>query len=98
MAENRGAESFLAGFLIGGMIGAGLALLFAPASGKETREFIRTKATQAIDEGKEEMEKIRQIIREELVKLAESKDAVVETIQKKVEALKSHPQEAESAE
>ena len=100
MAENHGAESFLAGFLIGGVIGAGLALLFAPASGKETREFIRTKATQALDEGKEEIEKVREIIREELVKLAESKDAIIETVQKKVQSLKSSgetPQEAPSA-
>lgn len=97
MADNHGAESFLAGFLIGGVIGAGLALLFAPASGKETREFIRSKATQAIDEGKEEVDKIRQVIREELERLAEGKDNLIKSISEKFQKEPQTTQEAESA-
>ena len=77
MAESRSVETFLAGLMIGGVIGgvvgAGLALLFAPASGKETREFIRTKAAQALDEGKEEFEKIRHLVQEEVKKLLEKR-------------------------
>ena len=39
MSERNDGEAVLA-FLVGGVIGAGLALLFAPASGEETREKI----------------------------------------------------------
>ncbi len=35
--------------LIGGAIGAGIALLYAPVSGKETRKLIRRKAEDARD-------------------------------------------------
>ncbi len=34
--DNKGAE-ILVSFLIGGIVGAGLAMLFAPQSGKKTR-------------------------------------------------------------
>ncbi|RKZ34691.1 YtxH domain-containing protein [bacterium] len=94
MANNHSGESFLAGFLIGGIIGAGVALLFAPASGKETRRFIQTQAEKAIDEGREEFEKVRNIIREEIVRLAESKEAFQQALHKGVETYKS-PSETE---
>ncbi len=34
-------------FLLGGLIGAGIALLYAPKSGKDTRRYIRRKAEDA---------------------------------------------------
>src|SRR5215467_6575864 len=48
MAENAGGDKFLY-FLAGAGIGAVLALLFAPKSGKETREFITKTATDGRD-------------------------------------------------
>ena len=36
--SDGGSGDFFKGFLIGGMIGAVVALLYAPQSGKETRE------------------------------------------------------------
>lgn len=36
--------SFLTGMLVGAAVGAGLALLFAPASGDDTRRLIRRRA------------------------------------------------------
>jgi gas vesicle protein len=39
----------LAGFLMGGVIGAGIALLTAPRSGEETREQIRAKGVELRD-------------------------------------------------
>jgi len=38
--------AFLAGFMIGGLIGAGVALLMAPQSGEETRELIRERSIE----------------------------------------------------
>lgn len=48
MSDNNGASK-LAFFLAGMGIGAILALLFAPKSGKETREFIAQKAEEGRD-------------------------------------------------
>ncbi|HXI09238.1 MAG TPA: YtxH domain-containing protein, partial [Thermodesulfobacteriota bacterium] len=42
-------RSALFAFLLGGVIGAGLALLYAPASGHETRKRIRHGAEDAED-------------------------------------------------
>jgi gas vesicle protein len=40
----NGAGKFLGGILIGGTIGAAIALLYAPRSGKETRQLLRKSA------------------------------------------------------
>lgn len=42
--RNAGPLNFLAGAVIGGVVGAVAALLFAPQSGKETRKMIKDKA------------------------------------------------------
>ena len=46
MAENKCAGDFLAGFLVGALVGAATALLFAPMSGEETRGMIREKGVE----------------------------------------------------
>ena len=55
MAENN--NDLLKGLFIGGLIGIALGLLFAPKSGKETREDIARKANEVLDKTKEEYEK-----------------------------------------
>jgi gas vesicle protein len=56
----NGRSSFLAPILMGGIIGAGIALLLAPQSGRESREDVkrfawstREKVVSAIDKGKD---------------------------------------------
>jgi gas vesicle protein len=49
MAEKDGFGSFLIGFLVGGLAGAVVALLYAPASGEETRTVIKDKAIELKD-------------------------------------------------
>jgi gas vesicle protein len=46
VSNNNGGEigAFLAGFLVGGLVGTAAALLLAPQSGTETREQIRLKS------------------------------------------------------
>jgi gas vesicle protein len=49
MAEKDNFGSFLIGFLVGGLAGAVVALLYAPASGEETRTVIKDKAIELKD-------------------------------------------------
>jgi gas vesicle protein len=42
----RSATRFLEGFILGGLVGAAVALLFAPVSGDELRGQIQDKATR----------------------------------------------------
>jgi gas vesicle protein len=43
--KSYGAE-FFAGFIVGGLVGAAVAMLFAPQSGEETRALIRDKGIE----------------------------------------------------
>lgn len=47
--EGCGASSTLLAFLLGGLVGAGVALLLAPKSGRETRLRIRETADDAME-------------------------------------------------
>jgi len=51
MSENRNFSggSILLSFILGGIVGAGIALLLAPQSGKETREKIKGLAEDVKD-------------------------------------------------
>ena len=50
------AGDFLKGLLIGGVIGAVVGILYAPKSGRETREDIGRKAEELVAKAKEEYE------------------------------------------
>ena len=57
--HNTGAGSVMLAFVVGALTGAAVALLFAPASGEETREYLgqkaresRDKARDAVDQGR----------------------------------------------
>lgn len=70
MANNDtgiGAGSLLMAFIAGAMTGAAVALLLAPASGEETREYLseraregRDRAAEAARQGREAMNKQRE--------------------------------------
>ena len=55
-----GPGSILFAFLLGGAIGALIGILFAPKSGKETREVIVDKSQEYYDQGKEMYESGKQ--------------------------------------
>jgi gas vesicle protein len=55
MSESNG--DLLKGLIVGGLIGAALGILYAPKSGKETREDIAHKTEELLNKAKEEYEK-----------------------------------------
>ena len=57
MRETRNGASLL-GFLAGAAIGAGVALLYAPQSGADTRKKIKDASGRVVDDVKEQYEKI----------------------------------------
>jgi len=87
--KEHGVETFLAGFFLGGIIGAGVALLFAPASGEETRAQISKQANRFVQEGKEGADYVRKIIQDELQTVKSSTQAVRDAVNKGVEEYKN---------
>jgi gas vesicle protein len=45
--ESAGAGSVLLAFLLGAVAGAAVALLYAPVTGRETREYLNDRAAEA---------------------------------------------------
>jgi gas vesicle protein len=61
MNENSNSEfgAFLAGFVIGGLVGAAVALILAPQSGLETRSQIAGKGQELREAGSERVHQVR---------------------------------------
>jgi gas vesicle protein len=61
MSDNGGSETgaFLAGFLVGGLVGAATALILAPQSGERTRTQIREKGIELRDRAEDLAEDAR---------------------------------------
>ena len=73
--ENHGNGKFAAGVVLGALIGASLAILFAPKTGEETRRILKKKAKEYFDKGKEVIED----------KKEEAKEAVKKVVDKALE-------------
>jgi len=67
--EGAGAGSILLAFILGAVSGAAVALLYAPSSGRETREYLgeraregRAKAAEAAAKGREAINQGRETL------------------------------------
>lgn len=57
--RSTNASSVILSFMLGGLTGAALAILFAPRSGKETREMLGEKLRETADKGREVKERLQ---------------------------------------
>jgi gas vesicle protein len=64
MAQNQGigASGVLLAFMVGATVGAAAALLLAPATGEETREYLGKRAREGRDRAADAANKGREII------------------------------------
>ncbi|MGE3842384.1 MAG: YtxH domain-containing protein [Vicinamibacterales bacterium] len=53
MGQDNGGGAVLAAFVLGAVAGAAVALLWAPASGEETRRLLKERAGEARDKANE---------------------------------------------
>ena len=72
--ENGGEGKVLTAFLLGALTGAAVALLFAPTSGQQTREFLGDKAR----EGRGKAEEAARHTREALSRQRETLSAAID--------------------
>ena len=61
--DGRRARTFLAGLAIGALVGAGVALLFAPQSGEETRRDVSRKARRLARDARDRYDDVRDRVR-----------------------------------
>lgn len=66
MSDDRNGSSVILSFLLGGLTGAALAILFAPRSGKETRELLGERLRETAEKGREIKERVASRSREAL--------------------------------
>lgn len=62
--EGAGAGSILLAFILGAVSGAAVALLYAPATGRETREYLGERAREGRARAAEAAEKGREAIKQ----------------------------------
>lgn len=79
--------AYLAGFVIGGLVGAAAALLLAPQSGEETRTIIRDKSIElrdkATENAEEALNKATKLLEDTRTRLVES----IEDLRERVDEL-----------
>jgi gas vesicle protein len=67
-------SGFLAGAAVGAVVGAGVALLLAPKTGKETREWLGVKTREAKGKLAEAVERTKAAVRHEAQVIASTLD------------------------
>ncbi len=58
MSDRDEFGAFLIGFVVGGLTGAVVSLLFAPQSGEETRTYLKEKSIELRDKAAEQAEMV----------------------------------------
>ncbi len=91
MEERDSSRSFFV-FLAGGLIGAGISLLYAPLSGEKTRQYLRIQTKKAKKKARHLSESTRENVDHLIDDIKETTDKIIEeglelTKEKKAEIL-----------
>ena len=78
--EESSQRSSFTIFAVGALIGAGIALLYAPQSGKETRKLLVKKAKQLRDKAQDTVENAQEFIKDRKADLVAAVDSGKETV------------------
>jgi gas vesicle protein len=88
MSDDRGsASSLILGFLLGGLTGAALAILYAPRSGKETREMLEGRMREGAERSRVLKDKMAGRSRELVDEAAGYVDRQRESLERRKERL-----------
>jgi gas vesicle protein len=88
--NGTGAGGVMLAFVVGALTGAAVALLFAPASGEETREYLGKKAREGRDRARDLADEGKEF-------LDEQAEAVSRAVDEGVEAFRQVRQRGERA-
>jgi len=80
MSKDNSGNLMIA-FVVGALTGAAVALLFAPASGEETREYLGQKAREGRDKAREAVEEGREYYQRQRDNVANAVDRGREAFQ-----------------
>lgn len=67
--NDRDSTSFLTGLILGAVVGLAIGFLYAPKSGKETRELLKEKAVVVKQKATEVAKKVKQTADEAIKKV-----------------------------
>ena len=88
------ATRFLAGFIVGGAIGAITGILLAPKSGEETRAMLADSAKEAMKKADETVKQIQEKADDVVSDLQKKGDEIKDKIQDLIEKQKKEPEKA----
>jgi gas vesicle protein len=71
---SNGSGTVMLAFVVGALTGAAVALLFAPATGEETREYLGKKAKESADRARVAVDQSRQFYRNQRENLTSAID------------------------
>lgn len=80
MTERGSVGTSVAAFVIGGIVGAGIALIFAPHSGTRTRRQIRRIGQRALSKAEEAQAQVRGAVEDLVDDLHEKLDDEIESV------------------
>ena len=92
MSENSSSPvgGYLAAFAIGAIVGAGVAILYAPRSGKETRDLLAQRTRDLRDKAVDTVQDARDMIRGKREEVVAAVEAAREAMQEQ-RAKHAHP-------
>ena len=90
MSRDSSGGSVMLAFMLGAMAGAAVALLFAPAAGEETREYLGQRAREGRDRAKDAASQSREFYQRQ-------RDSVSSAIERGREAFQQAREEGRNA-